>query len=155
MTAEAFEELRSFFTNPVELRRALGWSAPTFRQWTGEAPPNRPRSRTATRVFDLLRVARAAGAWVSDPKSVGEWLLEPHPALNQLPPALFVAGLGSDGAEALVRKMVMIAPRDRAAGSFTDISTEILRATLADLGAPSIRRVEPVAPDDVDFSDFD
>lgn len=151
--AEAFAQLIAFFRTPSQLRQALEWSAPTLRSWVREEGPARPRVDSTQRVLRLLRVAKAAARWVSDPWYVGDWMVEPQPSLSGLSPAGVVARLSEEGTQLLVEKMAFVAPRERIAPESPEVDLDALRETLRRLGAPEIA---PVAPSDtVDLPDFD
>jgi hypothetical protein len=150
--ARDFNELATFFATRSQLRQALGWSAPTVRQWLGSDLPARPRSESVRVVINLLEVCRAASRWVSDRHRVGEWAVAPQPEFDGVAPAVLVQRLGGEAVRALVDNMVRIAPREHVAPEPPDLSVEGLRSTLASLATPAIAPAAPVA---VDLSDFD
>lgn len=150
----AFQELRRFFANPSDLRHALGWSAPTLRQWTDESPPARPRRTTVQRILDTLAVAESAAVWVSDPTDVGWWLLTRRPELHDRSPSECLDVLGTAAAELLVEQMARIAPSERSSGR-AEISIDVLRETLEAIAVRQVRRATPTPAADVDLSDFD
>jgi hypothetical protein len=149
----AFGELAAFFASRRQLEDALGWSAPTVRQWLSDDLPARPRAESVRGVERLLAVCRAAGRWVSDPRRVGDWVITPHPELGDVAPAVMVQRLGDEAVAMLVENMARIAPRERVAPEPPDLSIETLRATLESLGTRANAAAEPVA--DIDLSDFD
>lgn len=63
--------------------------------------------------------------------------------------------LGSEGANALIKKMEFIAPRERVAVEVSDVSEDELRDALRRLGVQEIPHAVRTATDDVDLSDFD
>jgi hypothetical protein len=152
LAVDTFKELSRFFSSRRELQNALGWSAPTVRQWLSNDRPARPRAQSVRRVMNLLTVCREAGRWVSDPHRVGDWAITPHRELGQVAPAVMVQRLGDEAVAMLVASMERIAPREPVAPAPPDLSVRALRATLHSLGTPSIPPAEPVT--DVDLSDF-
>lgn len=149
---EALAQLEPFFATKTDLARALGWTAPTLRQWL-ESRPARPRQDTIRSVMQLRDLAVAAGKWVSNPQQVGEWLLSPHPQLRGAVPAEMARSLPAEGVELLVDDMALIAPQERAKPGSAAMSLDLLRETLRQLRAPAIRSVDPIG--EADLSDFD
>jgi hypothetical protein len=156
-TAEAarakanFDALSGYFSDRVQLRRALGWSSPTMRVWEGDGP-SRPRSQYSERVRQLLVLARAAHEWVHDDvHRVGAWMISANDAIDGLTPATIVQELGDDGVERLLSGMHRIAPRT-SAREHVDFSPEELAQALDRLGLIAPR---PALAVEVDLSDFD
>lgn len=150
---QAFSELRSCFRTSSQLRKALNWSAPTLRSWTAEQGPARPRTHSVQRVLLLRDLANAAKRWVSDPRSVGDWLLEPQPSLGDATPVQVVLVLGREGVDGLIANIAQIAPREHVSRGPVNLDADALRDTLRRLGVPALADIEPGS--EVDLSDFD
>jgi hypothetical protein len=146
-----FDALSGYFRDRSQLRRALGWAAPTMRVWEGEGP-SRPRSQYSERVRQLLVLAQAAHEWVhDDAHRVGTWMISANDAIDGLTPATIVGELGDDGVERLLSGMHLIAPRTPA-HEHVDLSPEELAKALDRLGLTAPRSAPPVR---VELSDFD
>ena len=136
-----FDALSGYFSDRAQLRRALGWTAPTMRVWKGDGPA-RPRSQYSERVRQLLVLARAAHEWVHDDvHRVGAWTISANDAIEGLRPATIVQELGDDGVDRLLSGMHLIAPQT-VAHEHVDLSPEELAKALDRLGltAPGRRR---------------
>jgi hypothetical protein len=146
-----FDALSSYFRDRSQLRRALGWTAPTMRVWEGEGLA-RPRSQYSERVGQLLVLAQAAHEWVHDDvHRVGAWMISANHAIDGLRPATIVQELGDDGVDRLLSGMHLIAPQT-VAHEHVDLSPEELAKTLDRLGLTAPR---PAPPVQIDLSDFD
>lgn len=150
---DAVYRLQRYFVTRAELQEALGWSAPTLRQWLADEPPARPRAQNVQSAVQLLDVAVAAGRWVADPKTVGKWLLDPNPDLRGAVPAEIAVELPRESVELFIADMALVAPREQALPTPTKLTPDTLRQALAELSLPAItpRRTRSKA----DLSDFD
>lgn len=150
----AVHDLQLYFAARGELRKALGWSAPTLRQWLADKPPARPRSQNVQAALQLLDVAVAAARWVADPKTVGEWLLEPNAALRGAVPAEIAVELPRESVDLFIDDMALVAPRERALPTPIKLTADTLRDALRELSLPAIAS-RPQRQVDADLSDFD
>jgi len=151
----AVRELRRFFRAQKDLQTALGWSAPTLREWLAEDPPSRPRVGNIRAALQLRDVAVAAGAWVSDPLTVGDWLLEPNGDLRGAIPAEIAVGLPRESVDLFIGDMALVAPRERALRGSVHLTPETLREALRDLAVkPMPARGGDGAVDLADLDEF-
>lgn len=151
----AVRELERYFDTRAQLQKALGWSAPTLRQWLADKPPARPRAQNVQAALQLLDVAVAASRWVADPKTVGEWLLDPNPDLRGAVPAEIAVELPRESVDLFIEDMALVAPRERALPGPTKLTPDTLRQALEELRLPAVAPGSRSARGRADLSDFD
>lgn len=150
----AVHELQRYFATRGQLQKALGWSAPTLRQWLANEPPARPRVQNIQAALQLRDVAVAANRWVADPTAVGQWLLEPNADLRGAVPAEIAVELPRESVDLFIDDMALVAPRERALPTPIKLTADTLRETLQELSLPAMA-LRPQRSVEADLSDFD
>ncbi len=106
---DGYDRLAEYFASVSDRAEALGVERDTIRVWDARGA-SRLRQCSRRRVSALLAVCRDLGAVMSEPVTVGRWLLTEQPGLMGARPTDVVLKLGAEGGRFVVSVAYGVAP---------------------------------------------